>query len=97
MTNRINVVFHFMTIAVSLGAPFPPDGGAENDKDKRDQDQDHPAQTPQSVFVQTESERFRDLRRDANELLAAKQPVRARRNEIERLLVLGQRVVLNES
>src|SRR5205085_2286638 len=28
----------------SLGAPFPPNSGAENDKDKRHQDEDHPTQ-----------------------------------------------------
>src|SRR6202022_4650104 len=82
--------------ADSLGAPFPPNGRAENDKDERDQDEDHPTQTPQSVFVQTEGERLRNFWRDSDKLFATQQPVCARGNEIERLLVLGQRIVLNE-
>src|SRR4029077_19341985 len=88
--------FPLHEISATLSAPFPPNGGAEDDKDERHEYKDRPAQAPQSAFVQAEGERLRNFGRDSNELLAAQEPVCDRRNEIERLLVLRQRVVLNE-
>jgi hypothetical protein len=46
------------------------------------------------LLVETEGQGLRNFGRDTNHLLAAEEPVDARGNKIQSLLVLGERIVL---
>src|SRR6266481_5236324 len=92
MTARMRVFLHFI-----LNAPLPPDHGSDQGGNQRYEHQNNPAQPAQSLFVETEGERLRDLWCDTDELFATKQPVHTAGDEIEALLILRDRIVLNEA
>src|ERR1700730_11900538 len=96
MTSRTTVVFHFIIRIEQSNAALPPDDGAEHRRDKRYHDENDPAQIAERGVAQTKGEGLGNFWCDADELLATKQPVHAPGNEIERLLFLRERVVLNE-
>src|SRR5437867_1528721 len=91
MTARMRVFLHFI-----LNAALPPHHRSDHRGHQRYEHQKNPAQPPQRLFVKTEGERLRDLRRDTDKLFPTKQPVHTARHEIEALLILRNCVVLNE-
>src|SRR5207245_5493969 len=91
MTPRMRVFRQFI-----LNAPLPPHHGSDHGGNQRYEHQNNPAQPAQCLFVETEGERLRDLWRDTDKLFATKQPVHAARDEIEPLLILRDRIALNE-
>src|ERR1051326_6764916 len=95
-TRRRRKIVVLVFILQSLGAPPPPDEEAENGRHEGQENQDDPAQTAQGFFIETECQRLWNFWRDANHLFTTEEPVDAGGNKIEPLLVLGERVVLNE-
>src|SRR5580704_10137632 len=91
------VVFQFINGIAESSAPPPPNRGADYRRNERNHHQNDPTQVAQGIFAKTKGERLWNFRRDADELLAAEQPVHGAGNEIERLLFLGNRVVVDES
>src|SRR5437667_7049503 len=77
--------------------PPPPNPGPQQCGDERKEDENDPAEVASRTIVETEDERLRYFWCDANELLTAEEPVHASGHEIERLLALGQCLVLYES
>src|ERR1700730_7183089 len=96
MASKTTVVFHFIIRIEQSNAPLPPDGHAEHRRDKRYHDENDPAHITECGVAQTEGESLGNFWCDADELLATEQPVHAPGNEIEGLLFLRERVVLNE-
>ena len=72
---RASFGFH----STKSGPALPPNGEADHRRNQRHEDKNYPAQIAQRIFIEAESQRLRNLRRDADELLAAQQPVHARR------------------
>src|SRR6266513_2707314 len=91
MTARMREFLHFI-----LNAALPPHHRSNQRGHQRYEHQKNPAQPAQRLFVKTEVERLRDLRRDTDKLFPTKQPVHTAGDEVEALLVLRDRVVLNE-
>src|SRR3982751_1118165 len=79
-----------------LHATLPPHYRSDHGGYYRHEHQKDPAQPAQPVLVECKDERLRDFWRDADELLPAEQPVHAARDEIESLLILRDRIVLNK-
>src|SRR5438876_5566068 len=92
MTARMRVFLHFI-----LNAALPPHHRSDQRWHQRYEHQKNPAQLPQRLFVKTEGEWLRNLRRDTDKLFPTKQPVHTARDEIEPLLILRDRIVLNEA
>src|SRR5436190_11354580 len=92
MTARMRVFLQFI-----LNASLPPHYGSDQSGNERYEYQNNPAQPAQRFFVQGEGKRFRNFGRDANELLPTKQLVHTARNEVESLLILRDRVILNKT
>ena len=77
--------------------PLPPHYRSDHGGNQRHEYQNNPAQPAQRFFVQGKRKRFRNFGRDANELLPTKQPVHTARNEVESLLILRDRVIVNKT
>src|SRR6266498_499416 len=92
MTASMRVVLQFM-----LNAPLPPHHGSDHGRNQRHEDQDNPTQPAQRLFAETEGKRLRDFWRDTDKLFPTKQPIHTARDEIERLLILRDGIVLNKS
>src|SRR5438552_17455658 len=80
-----------------LNPPLPPHHGSDHSVNQRDEHENNPTQPAQPFFAETESKRLWDFWRDPDKLFPTQQPVHTAGNEIERLLILRDRIVLNKS
>ena len=64
---RRRSVVRVFIVCNSLGAPPPPDEQAQDRRHQRHENQNDPAQLAQRLFIEGESERLRNFRRDADE------------------------------
>src|SRR5215216_1856710 len=92
MTARMRVFLQLI-----LNASLPPHYGSNYSRNQRYQNQNDPPQPAQRLLVQGKGKCFWYFGRDADELLPTKQPVHTTRYEIESLLILRDRVILNKT